>query len=232
MNKPPLQLFGPAEKPSSGSKHSPGPPSGPASEQDIAFRQQFIHCENNIKVLSCFHGFVGLCLLVPGVLLYYRNAGSPDSRGDTSFSAAMFIGIGALALFLSVGLYRLRPWARIVGMVLAGFGVFASAIKCAAGTVSFVMLFSDNLAMRRDRGAGGIMLLWLVMTAINALISWGIFSLLKSHDAQTVCSAAYARVVALTKPEKKAGGWEFWAISILSIALVGIIWFLTRLPSE
>ena len=96
----------------------------PANAEAEAIRKAHISHEASIKAVGLLYylGAIGVTIAAIGSL-----AGARD--GSMSMLAVLFlIALGVGYAFAGWGLRALRPWGRIVGIVLAGFGLLGFPI--------------------------------------------------------------------------------------------------------
>src|SRR5687768_18218449 len=112
--------------------------------------------ETHVKVLGILNilsGVMGLCVALLLIVVFGGAAGAVGASGDPDAAMALpIIGLtgAALVLFLVVmslpailigyGLYRLRPWARIAGMVFSLVSLFEFPVGTVVGSYGLWVL--------------------------------------------------------------------------------------------
>jgi hypothetical protein len=116
--------------------------------------------DTHVKVLAVLQIALGaLCLLGALVLtlVFIGGFGAVSISDDPDAAVALpFIGIAGVALvtFLlvlslpgiitGIGLLRLRPWARVIGIVLSILGLMAIPLGTVVGVYGLWVLFSKD----------------------------------------------------------------------------------------
>ena len=116
--------------------------------------------DTHVKVVGVLNIAMGACGLVGAViliLLFGGAAGIVSSSGDPEAATAVpIIGIAGTALVMlilalslpavivGIGLFRLRPWARIGGIVLSIFHLIWVPVGTIIGVYSLWVLFSKD----------------------------------------------------------------------------------------
>jgi hypothetical protein len=116
--------------------------------------------ETHVKVLAALQiamGALGLFAALFLVLIFGGAAGIVGSSGDPEAAIAMpVIGITGMALvtllvvlslpgvIIGIGLFQLRPWARIGGIVLSIFGLMMIPFGTIVGVYGLWVLFSKD----------------------------------------------------------------------------------------
>lgn len=114
--------------------------------------------ETHVKVLGVLNivsGALGLCsALVLGLVFAAGAVGAsadPDAAvalpiiGLTGITLVLFVAAASLpAVIIGYGLYRLRPWARIAGIVLSILSLLVFPLGTALGIYGLWVLFSTE----------------------------------------------------------------------------------------
>jgi hypothetical protein len=116
--------------------------------------------ETHLKVLGALQiafGAIGLMAALLLVFLFGGAAGIVGASGDPRASIAVpIIGLTGMALvtfllvtslpsvIIGIGLLRLRPWARIAGMVLSIIGLMMIPFGTIVGVYGLWVLFSKD----------------------------------------------------------------------------------------
>jgi hypothetical protein len=110
--------------------------------------------EQHVRVLGVIYVILGILGLVIGVGLLVLIAGIGAASGDRE--AAWIVGtvgiiVAAFVAVLSIptiitgiGLQRFRPWARILGLILAVFNLFSFPIGTAVGVYALWVLLEPR----------------------------------------------------------------------------------------
>ncbi len=126
----------------------------PAESADAeSIRKKYISHEASVKSMGTLY-FLGSCLLLLLAVTYFGMAIYAMSRPDQVEAAAIlgimsvFCGLfGAAQLAMSIGLWRLRPWARIVATIFAAFGLLGIPIGTLISIYFLYLLHSEKGAM-------------------------------------------------------------------------------------
>jgi putative Mn2+ efflux pump MntP len=116
--------------------------------------------DTHVKVVGVLNIAMGACGLVGALvlmLIFGGAAGIVGSTGDPDAAVAIpIIGITGMALVIlalvwslpslviGIGLFRLRPWARIAGIVLSIFHMIWIPVGTIIGIYSLWVLFSKD----------------------------------------------------------------------------------------
>ena len=116
--------------------------------------------DTHVKVLGALQialGAFGLFAAAMLLVLFGGAAGLVGASGDADAAIAMpFIGITGVALvgflvvlslpsiIIGIGLLRLRPWARIAGIVISVFGLMMIPFGTIVGVYGVWVLFSKE----------------------------------------------------------------------------------------
>ena len=99
-----------------------------------------------IKILAGLYFMFGAMLLIYGMLVFISPGALPQSEnlndliGNPSYFAFFIIAIGLVSLFVGYGVLKVRPWAKMEGMlisIIAAFTVIGIII-----TITTFYLFS------------------------------------------------------------------------------------------
>ena len=109
-------------------------------------------------VVAAFNLAAGLFLLLAlgGAAVIAHASAGPGGLPGVLAAFAMVLGgimlVSALpSLVVGIGLLRWRPWARIVGVVLAVFHVLHFPVGTALSIYTFVVLLNPEVAAAFDR---------------------------------------------------------------------------------
>ncbi len=116
--------------------------------------------ETHVKVLGALHialGVFGLFGAVVLIVVFGGAAGLVGASGDADAAIAMpLIGITGMALVLflvalslpgiiiGIGLVKLRPWARVAGIVVSIFNLMLIPFGTVVGVYGLWVLFSKD----------------------------------------------------------------------------------------
>ena len=116
--------------------------------------------DTHVKVLGVLNvafGVMGLCgalilaLVFGGALTAVGASGDSDAAvalpiiGVTGVALVAFLVVWSLPeLIIGIGLFRLRPWARIGGIVVAILSLFAFPFGTVLGIYALWVLFSKD----------------------------------------------------------------------------------------
>jgi hypothetical protein len=117
--------------------------------------------QTHVKLLGILHiVFSGLGMLVAvGLLLFFGGmagvAGATDHTDDRFVAVPMLAGVGGVAflfvllmslpgLIAGIGLLKLRPWARILGIIISAVDLFAVPFGTALGIYGLWVLLSGQ----------------------------------------------------------------------------------------
>jgi hypothetical protein len=91
-------------------------------------RTEHIQTETSIRAIGTRYYLGGGLLCVAGIAVFMASRGRSPNAADISMAAleAICLGGGVLSLVVARGLRKLRPWARIVALILAGLGVLSA----------------------------------------------------------------------------------------------------------
>ena len=114
----------------------------------------------HVKVIGAFFAVCGVfmaafAILLPGMLgllaAYVGNSGDRDAQvattvlGLTGVTLSIFFGALAIPYFAAAwGLMKLRPWARILGIVLGVVSLLEFPFGTALGIYALVILFRKD----------------------------------------------------------------------------------------
>jgi hypothetical protein len=103
-----------------------------ASGEAYAVRTEHIKREAEIRAIGSLYylGAAGLCFAIFGLMSSPARVQNPHGP-SVPVLLAVCVGGAALLIFLGTALRRMRPWARIVGIVFAALGL----LNFPAGTV-------------------------------------------------------------------------------------------------
>jgi hypothetical protein len=124
--------------------------------------------ETHVKVLGILNivsGALGLCMALLMVVVFggvaIGSAADADAAiaipiiGLTGFALVVFLLAMALpAIVIGYGLYKLRPWARVPGIVIALLSLMAFPLGTVLGIYGLWVLFSKET----ERVLGGVTL--------------------------------------------------------------------------
>ncbi len=100
-----------------------------------------------VKVIAVLY-YIGAILGIIFGLLFLIGTGTIDSIADqipmlVALGASLFvvsgiilIGLGVLGFFIGRGLWKARPWARIVTIVFAALGILMAVISMIQGDIA------------------------------------------------------------------------------------------------
>ena len=124
----------------------------------------------HIKVIAALFLAIGvlwalIAVMGPALLAMFAGAvgssGEPDAHvgatvlGFAGVAVTLFAGTVAVAFLATAwGLFKLKPWARIVGIVLAALCLFSVPFGTALGIYALIIFFKkDTEALFASRGA-------------------------------------------------------------------------------
>jgi hypothetical protein len=110
-----------------------------------------------LGILNIIAGVMGLCGALVLMLVFGSAAGVVGATGDPDAAIAMpIIGLTGMALviftvlmslpavIIGYGLYRLRPWARVAGIVLSILSLIVFPFGTILGVYGLWVLFSKD----------------------------------------------------------------------------------------
>jgi hypothetical protein len=153
-------------------------------------------------------------------LFMTRPAGAPEnSVVAVVWSVTLFLAIGAMGIWTSIGLFRLRPWARTSILIFAGF----LAATCLFG---FAVTMLAPLPADVSRGVRDSFRLFMgVGFGVPILI--GGWWLVQFNSPSTV--AAFSRPVTDVAPRRPISATVIAVLMILG-AVAGLLPLLSRAP--
>jgi hypothetical protein len=114
----------------------------------------------HVKIIAALYLLCGIVLgalafFAPAVLglvaSFIRGSGEPDAEtvstvlGITGAAASVFVGVCAVPYLLTGwGLWNFRPWARIVGIVLAALSLIEFPFGTMLGIYALVIFFRKD----------------------------------------------------------------------------------------
>lgn len=119
----------------------------------------------HIRVVGWLHIVLALILAAAGIFLFLLFAGIGAGSGDMEamgilgaigFASAVFMFLIALPGFLAgYGILNLRPWARILGIVVGILDLAAVPIGTVVGGYTLWILFEKDTVRFFEGGNGG-----------------------------------------------------------------------------
>ncbi|TWU42529.1 hypothetical protein [Novipirellula artificiosorum] len=110
-------------------------------------RRYHLNHEASVKSIGTLY-MLGTIFMVPISLFMLASAGGgglgPEERIVIAVLAMIYFGLGILQGFTAVGLWRLRPWARIVAIVLSVLGLLAIPIGTIISGYFLYLLVSEK----------------------------------------------------------------------------------------
>lgn len=98
-----------------------------AETDDDSVRKRHLNTEVSIKSIGLLYGFFGIVLLPSGLFFLGNALFDPNEYGGRTSIITVVSGIylllGSLAISSGYGLFRMKPWGRIVGIVLSAIGL-------------------------------------------------------------------------------------------------------------
>jgi hypothetical protein len=96
-----------------------------------------------ITLLAVITLLYGAPMFVVGIAAVVKLLSMADIPGAVSFGA-MMIGIGGLAIATGIGLLRMKPWARIAGVIVCSLGAL-SVLQAVIAAISNKQIFDATL---------------------------------------------------------------------------------------
>ncbi len=156
-----------------------------AAPEAEAIRRKYIKHEASIRACGIldYIGGVAFCFLGGGLLLsntLYRS--SAVGAGTLFAVAAVYLAIGILSIIVGFGIRRLRPWARVVSVILSAIGLLEIPIGTVInayilyllvsrkGQLIFTAQYAQIIAATPHVRYRSFLVLWVLLGVLGVLI--------------------------------------------------------------
>lgn len=155
-------------------------------------RRKYIKHETSIRACGIldYLGGVAFCLLGVGMMATDFSVSNAFAVRTMVTVGAVYLVIGILSIIAGFGIRRLRPWARVVSVILSAIGLLEVPIGTVIngyilyllvskkGQIIFTADYAEIVAATPHVRYRSFLVLWVVLGVLLALILLGVVAVL------------------------------------------------------